>query len=319
MWKQFFYFNRTQRIGILILLGLIFAVFGFTVLMPYIIKQREVQSETEFLREAEDFKASLVEKERSRQTERDFYPFQYRTFPKSKPFETKYELFAFNPNTADSASFVRLGLKPYVARNILRYREKGGNFKTPDAFAKVYGITPEKFEELKPYIQLPIAENVVEKAEVEEVAESAEETRAYPTQLKTDEIVNLNLADTAMLKQIRGIGTVFARRIVSYRNILGGYSSVEQLKEVWGMTDETYEKITPFLSIDESQITKIDVNKASIEKLKKHPYIKTFQRAKVIYEYRRKKVELKSINQLKHLEEFTEEDWRKLEPYLSFE
>jgi DNA uptake protein ComE-like DNA-binding protein len=122
-----------------------------------------------------------------------------------------------------------------------------------------------------------------------------------------------------MLKQVRGIGTVFARRIVSYRNILGGYTSVDQLKEVWGMTDETFEKISPLVAIDDTQITKIDVNKASIEKLKKHPYIKTFQRAKVIYEYRRKKVNLHNINQLKHLEEFTAEDWQKLEPYLSFE
>lgn len=318
--KNFFYFNRGQRIGILILLALIVVVFLATVLMPYIVKQKEIGEGADFLREAEEFKAGLVEKERTQRTERDFYPFQYRTFPKSQPFETKYELFAFNPNTADSAAFVRLGLKPYVARNILRYREKGGKFKTPEAFSKVYGITPEKFEELKPYIQLPVAENVKEVTVDEDVViESGPETRTNSTQLKTDEIVNLNLADTAMLKQVRGIGTVFARRIISYRNILGGYHSVEQLKEVWGMTDETYEKVSPFLSIDESQITKIDVNKASIEKLKKHPYIKTFQRAKAIYEYRRKKVELKNINQLKHLEEFTAEDWVKLEPYLSFE
>ncbi len=264
----------------------------------------------------------MIEKERTQRAEREFYPFQYRTYPKSKPFETKYELFAFDPNTADSATFVRLGLKPYIARNIVRYRAKGGNFKNPDAFSKVYGITPEKFEELKPYIQLPTVENVVEAAKAEQTAETAEsgqETPANTTPLKTDEIVNLNLADTTMLKQVRGIGTVFARRIVSYRNILGGYTSVDQLKEVWGMTDETFEKISPLVAIDDTQITKIDVNKASIEKLKKHPYIKTFQRAKVIYEYRRKKVNLHNINQLKHLEEFTAEDWQKLEPYLSFE
>lgn len=320
MWKQFFYFNRTQRIGILILLGLIFVVFGFTVLMPYIIKQSEVQSESDFLREAEEFKAGLVEKERTQRIERDFYPFQYRSYPKSKTFETKYELFAFNPNTADSATFVRLGLKPYIARNILKYRAKGGNFRTSEAFSKVYGITPEKFEELKPYIQIPATESTKEVAENNVVVEETEqETRKYATQLKTDEIVNLNLADTAMLKQVRGIGSVFAKRIVNYRNVLGGYNSVEQLKEVWGMTDETYDKISPFLAVDQSQIIKIDVNKASVEKLRKHPYIKTFQRAKAIYEYRRKKIELKNINQLKHLEEFTPEDWQKLEPYLSFE
>ena len=321
MWKQFFYFNKSQRIGIVILLSLIFVVLGFTLLMPYIFKQPEVQSESDFLREAEEFKASLVEKERTQRTERDFYPFQYRSYPNSKAFETKYELFAFNPNTADSAAFVRLGLKPHIARNILKYRAKGGNFRTPEAFSKVYGITPEKFEELRPYIQIPATESTKEAAknDVATAEKTEQKARRYSTQLKTDEIVNLNLADTAMLKQVRGIGTVFARRIVSYRNVLGGYSSVEQLKEVWGMTDETYGKISPYLAVDQSQITKIDVNKASIEKLKKHPYIKTFQRAKAIYEYRRKKIELKDISQLKHLEEFTPKDWQKLEPYLAFE
>lgn len=317
--KNFFYFNRSQRIGILVLLALIVIAFLVTVLMPYFMKQREIDDGAEFLREAEEFKAGLIEKERTQRTEREFYPFQYRTFPKTKPFEDKYELFAFNPNTADSATFVKLGLRPYVARNILKYREKGGNFKTAEAFSKVYGIASDKFEELKPYIQIPTVEKIQETVVNEIVVEADAETRAFPTQLKSDEIVELNLADTTMLKQVRGIGTVFARRIVSYRNVLGGYSSVEQLKEVWGMTDETYEKISPFLSIDEKQITKIDVNRASIEKLRKHPYIKSFQRAKAIYEYRRKKEKLNNINQLKHLEEFTAKDWKKLEPYLSFE
>ena len=319
MWKQFFYFNRTQRIGILILLGLIVLAFASVLLMPYGVKFREESDESDFLREAEEFKAGLLEKERSQRTEREFYPFQYRKFPKSKPFEIKYELFAFNPNTADSTTFVRLGLKSNVARNILKYREKGGNFKSPDAFSKVYGITPEKFEELRPYIQIPEVEKLVEVVTDEPEEPTEQENRTILTQSKSDAIVDLNSADTTILKQIRGVGTVFARRIVSYRKILGGYHSVDQLKEVWGMTDETFEKISPFLDVDESQITKIDVNKASIEKMKNHPYIKTFQRAKAIYEYRRKKVELKNINQLKHLEEFTADDWQRLEPYLSFE
>lgn len=279
-----------------------------------------MESGTDFLREAEEFKAGLIEKERKQKREREFYPFQYRTYPRSKPYETKYELFAFNPNTADSATFVKLGLRPYVARNILKYRAKGGSFRSAESFSRIYGISPEKFEELKPYIQIPVAEEVKKTTEEEPVVEPLDDAKpSRQVQYKTDDIVELNSADTALLKQIRGIGTVFARRIVGYRRILGGYYSVEQLKEVYGMTDETFEKASPYISIDDSQIIKINVNKASIEKLKRHPYIKTFQRAKAIYEYRRKKVKLENIRQLKHLEEFTEEDWVKLEPYLSFE
>lgn len=320
MWKQFFYFNKSQRIGILVLIALILLAFLATIFMPFLVKEREMESGADFLREAEEFKAGLIEKERKQKREREFYPFQYRTYPRAKPYETKYELFAFNPNTADSATFVKLGLRPYVARNILKYRAKGGSFRNAESFSRIYGISPEKFEELKPYIQIPVAEEVQKPTEEEPVVEpldDAKPSRQVP--YKTDDIVELNSADTALLKQIRGIGTVFARRIVGYRKILGGYYSVEQLKEVYGMSDETYEKASPYISIDESQIIKINVNKASIEKLKRHPYIKTFQRAKAIYEYRRKKIKLENIRQLKHLEEFTEEDWVKLEPYLSFE
>lgn len=321
MWKQFFYFNKSQRIGILVLITLILLAFLATIFMPLFMKEREMESGADFLREAEEFKAGLIEKERKQQRERYFYPFEYRAYPKkSKSFETKYELFAFNPNTADSATFVKLGLRPYVARNILKYRAKGGSFRNAESFSRIYGISPEKFEELKPYIQIPVTEDVHKPIGKESVIDPLEDAKpSRQVQFKTDEIIELNSADTALLKQIRGIGTVFARRIVGYRRILGGYYSVEQLKEVYGMTDETFEKASPYISIDDSQIIKINVNKASIEKLKRHPYIKTFQRAKAIYEYRRKKVKLNNIRQLKHLEEFTEEDWVKLEPYLSFD
>ena len=168
--KNFFYFNKGQRIGVLILLLLIVFAFLATVLMPIFVKKDEIESGEDFLREAMEFRANLIENERSKSKETDFFPFEYRSYPKYKPTQTKYELFTFNPNTADSATFVKLGLKPYIARNVLRYREKGGSFRNADAFARVYGITPEKYEELKPFIQIPelenekqIAENISEK------------------------------------------------------------------------------------------------------------------------------------------------------------
>ncbi|MFV0390573.1 MAG: ComEA family DNA-binding protein [Paludibacteraceae bacterium] len=319
-WKEFFYFNKSQRIGILSLAVLIVIALLTTILMPYFIKPREMDDGAAFLEEAREFRANLIEKERSQRQEREFYPFEYRDYPKNrKTFETPYTLFAFDPNTADSATFVKLGLKPFVARNILRYRSKGGSFKSPDAFAKVYGITSEKFDEMKPYIQIAGTKNG--DGTITSEAKEATTKTANPQSDETTNIpkvVELNSADTAILLDVKGIGRTYAKRVVGYGRVLGGYVSVEQLKEVYGMTDENYMRISPHLSVDPSLTTKIDVNKASIEKLKKHPYIKTFQRAKAIYEYRRKKVKLQDISQLKHLDEFTEEDWKKLEPYLEF-
>ena len=84
------------------------------------------------------------------------------------------------------------------------------------------------------------------------------------------------------------------------------------------MRPENFEKMKSYLTVDNSQIKKINVNIASLDRLKSHPYIKTFQKAKAIYEFRRKKVKLNSINALKVLDELTGEDIIKLEPYLEF-
>ncbi len=316
-WKNFFYYNKAQRIGILILLGLILLSIAATVLIPVIFdKSKEQTTDTKFLKEAAEFRANLIEKERKQRSEREFQPFVYRnnySFPKRK--EEKYELFAFNPNTADSGTFVRLGLKPYIAKNILRYRAKGGKFRTAEAFEKVYGISSAKFEELKPYIQIP---QEIQTAQVNRDKPEQQEEKANFIQKRDDIIIELNEADTALLQQIRGIGRGYARRIVSYRNVLGGYYSVEQVREVYGMQPEVFEQIKHSLTADGNLIEKIDVNTASIEKLKRHPYIKTFQKAKAIYEYRRKKVKLIHIDELRVLDEFNDEEINRLTPYLEF-
>lgn len=320
MSKGFFYFSRSQRIGILIVLALIIIALAVMVAMPYFFKSEEIVADEEFLQEVEEFKASLVEKERIWRTDEDFYPFVYRNYPRNNYASTKYELFHFDPNTADSITFLRLGLKPFITKNILRYRAKGGKFKTPENFAKVYGITPEKFNELLPYIQITGANQSIVADDLQsDYAETLEESPTTLAEVKKDIFVELNSADTVLLKRIKGIGSVLGRRIVSYRAVLGGYYAVEQLKEVYGMSPENYERISAFVNVNQEQISKININKASIEKMKAHPYIKTFQRAKAIYEYRRKKIRLENISQLKHLEEFSTDDWRRLEPYLMFE
>lgn len=319
MSKGFFYFNRSQRIGVMILLALIIIALLAMVTMPYLFKSEELIADENFQHEVELFRASLVEKERNRKSDDDFYPFAYRNYPKSHYASAKYELFPFDPNSADSVAFVKLGLKPYIAKNILKYRAKGGKFKTEESFAKVYGITPEKFNELLPYIRVAEVNQDLEQDDMQTAYPKNDEQPVILPEVSNNSIVELNEADTALLKEIKGIGSVLAKRIVSYRGILGGYYSVEQLKEVYGLSPENYERIAPFVSVNPVLIRKIEINKASVEKLKAHPYIKTFQRAKVIYEYRRKKVKLNNISQLKHLEEFTAEDWERLEVYLQFD
>ncbi len=130
--------------------------------------------------------------------------------------------------------------------------------------------------------------------------------------------VNLNEADTALLMKIPGIGHAYATRILKYRKILGGYYSVEQLKEVYGMYQELYDEIIPFFEITTDSIVRMPVNTASLDKLKSHPYINFYQ-AKAILELRKKAGKINFIEELSMLEEFPPEELGKLKSYLLFE
>jgi len=130
-------------------------------------------------------------------------------------------------------------------------------------------------------------------------------------------VIEINASDTAQLMKIPGIGASFAKKITGYRNVLGGYYRLGQLQEVYGMYAELYEKVILYLRADTGKITPIQVNTASLDKLKSHPYINFYQ-AKAIVEMRKKKGKLENIHELDLLEEFTPEDLERLKHYLAF-
>lgn len=316
MWKEFFYFSRGQRTGIMVLLVLIFIVLVINFSLPYFFPATE-QNGANFFAEVDAFKKTLVLRDSLRISERQrqyderqrLYEEKYRnynTFPDYKK-EAPVKLFSFDPNKADSATFVRLGIKPHIASNILKYKNKGGVFRSATDFAKVYGISPEKFKELESYISILGTKST-----------KVDSLLSTNKQLKQDIVVDLNTADTTLLMQVKGLGRAYAKGIVRSRQQLGGFVSVEQLREVYGMRPENFEKIRQFCSVNLDFIQKIKVNIASAERLNAHPYINFYQ-AKAIYELRRNKGKLKSISQLNELSEFSADDLNKLKPYLSFE
>jgi competence ComEA-like helix-hairpin-helix protein len=138
----------------------------------------------------------------------------------------------------------------------------------------------------------------------------------YQEKLKTGETIELNTADTASLKKIPGIGTGFANRIVKYRNLLGGFADIAQLKEVWGLDNELYDRIMSHVTLV-PQVKKVKINSADFAELNKHPYI-DYRQAKVIIDIRKRKGCIESLKRLSLLEEFTDDDIKKLTPYLSF-
>ena len=312
MWKDFFYFSKGQRIGIIVLIVLILLAIGINFLMPLFFPVHQ-EDGSRFLTEAEQFKKSLVSRDSLRQLEwqqkneqrqREFEE-KYHSYAqpnKAKP-EEKYSLFSFDPNLLDSAGFVQLGLKPFIASNILKYRKAGGRFKTKEDFGKVYGIKTEKFKELESYVSI---------TEVKPI-----KNENVPVK-RTDIVVDLNSADTTLLMQVKGIGRGYAKGIVRFRQQAGGFVSVDQLSEIWGMKPENLERIRPFCKVNTDFIRKINVNTATAERFKSHPYFNFYQ-ARALYELRRKKGKLKDISELKELPEFTPEAVQRLKPYLSFE
>ncbi|MDO9154771.1 MAG: helix-hairpin-helix domain-containing protein [Paludibacter sp.] len=305
MWKDFFYFSKSQRFGILILIVLIFVFILINAFMPVFFPSSEPDGKA-FITEVESFKRNLVSRDSLRQLAwKNKWEKAYEKTGKDN-YEQKphaYSLFPFNPNIIDSATYVQLGLTSKVASNILKYRNKGGFFKTKESFSKVYGISDLKFKELEPFIR--IDEKSIVKTDTTEI-------------FKTAVIVELNAADTTELMKVKGIGRGYAKGIVRYRKMLGGFYSVEQLTEIYGMTSENYEKISSFCTVNNDLIDKIAVNTASIERLNAHPYLNFYQ-AKAIYELRRRKGKIKSVADFKNLTELSAENITNIQPYLNFD
>ena len=309
MWKDFFYFSRGQRIGIIVLIVLIVLALIANYTLKYFFPVTEKDGNA-FLTEVEAFKKSLVSRDSILKEQRQRqYEARYKKYTPFPPYPKKipYTLFTFDPNLADSATFVRLGLKPFMASNILKYRDKGGWFKTTADFGKVYGLAPEKYKELEPYIIIH-----------EKKMTRKDSLYLKQKELKRDLVVDLNSADTTLLMQVIGIGRGYANRIVRYRQQTGGFVSVDQLSEIYGMRPENLEKIRPFCKVNTELIHKIKVNVAGVERLKSHPYLNFYQ-SRAIYELRRRKGKLKNINELKVLPEFNAVSLEKIGPYLSFE
>jgi DNA uptake protein ComE-like DNA-binding protein len=303
MWKDWFFFSRSQKIGILALIVIILALLVAKMVISFL--PAHTTPKDNFESEARIFLDSL------RKTSfKSNYQTHYRNYTYDKQ-EYSHEklpvavLSRFNPNTADSLQFVKLGIKPKIASNILKYRRKGGKFRTAEDFKKIWGIPAEQMQRLLAYVDIP--------AEV-----LPPQSVTHPRIAKTENIIELNSADTTQLQQVKGIGAGFARRIVSYRKRLGGFVKTDQLREVWGITPELYNAIASHFSINSKLIQSININRASIEKLKYHPYL-NFYKAKAIYELRLTKGALKSIDDLKSLSILDKETLMKIEPYLSFQ
>ena len=298
MWKDFFYYTKSERRVILLLLAIALLLLGIWAVMEY-LRPVEVPVTLSESEEIDSFLANLEEQEKIRKSHT----------PKN---EISVVLQPFDPNTADSVLLRQLGLPVYIVRNILKYRAKGGVFRSPESFSRIYGLKEEVYQKLKPYIT--IAPLVSVSHVRTDTFRQLKDTIPYIPKYEEGTIVDLNKADTSILKRIHGIGSTLARMIVVYRQRLGGFYDVSQLQEVPHVGVE----LNKWFVVTPAGLHKIQVNSASLDKLRSHPYM-DFYKAKAIMEYRRKRGKIKGLSQLSMFEEFTEKDLKRLSPYLTFE
>ena len=305
MWKDFFYYSRSERRAVYFLLFLIALLL---VAIIFYSKRDNASSDlVENSAEVDSFLADVKKvKEHSAKESKDDCSDAHRTGL----------FFEFDPNSSDSIELSRLGLPSYVVKNVLKYRAKGGRFKTSASFSKIYGLTPELFAELEPYIRIPEQLSARKRKQVFPKTDSIRiESHQQPFDKYSEGTkVNVNIADTIELKKIPGIGSVIARNIVAYRQRLGGFYDLEQLLEVRFFTPELLE----WFVLGDTPVNQLRVNRESLDKLRAHPYLNFYQ-AKIIVEHRKKRGEIKSLSQLSLYEEFTEKDLMRLSAYFNFD
>lgn len=305
MWKDFFYYSKSERRAVFVLsLIIVVLIIGSFVLPNFNnVSNETLVSEMDRLafedKLEQDIKRPFDSSYVQRMTNRQ---------------EHSYRLKEFDPNTADSTELTNLGLSSFVVRNVLKYREKGGVFRSSESFARIYGISDEIFLRLKPYIS--ISKEFVKKQEPESTVSVVQRVDTLIKVFKYSEgtLVDVGMADTTELKKIPGIGTGIAKAIVSYRNRLGGFYSLDQLHEIKYITPE----LMRWFKLDSLNLRKISINNAGIDLLRNHPYVNFYQ-AKVIVEHRKKKGKIKSLSQLSLYEEFTEKDLKRLVYYFTFD
>lgn len=298
-WKQLLTFTRQERNGIAVFCTLLTGAIVYLFLQPLLYAQATVPSELPSGYDAENYTAAASRDSSTVKREQREHP-DLAFLAGQKTVYQQNELFLFNPNGLDEADWIRLGLSPAQAKSVKNFESKGGNFRTKEDVKKLYVISPEKYNELEPYIVIP----------------GRSDSANYAHKPKAAIVLELNTADTSQLVKVNGIGPAFAYRIVTYRNLLGGFHSKEQLREVYGMDEEKYNSIRASFTCDSTYIAKINVNTAQTSDLKKHPYV-TPGIATALVNYRKQHGNFKTLPDIMQCKLITPAIYEKLAPYLS--
>lgn len=219
-----------------------------------------------------------------------------------------------NIQDIDYTMLVSIGFEPKTANVFLKYRNSGAHFYNEMDLKKVYGIDEKQLKKALPYLVFEQKkENKIEDKNVNSNVKNIGSANVYSKKVCSIEI---NTADAETWKCLNGIGEKLSARIVKYRSALGGFYSVMQIAEVWGLQDSVFQNIRQQLLLNEKSILKININTCTEADLDFHPYINKKQ-AENIIQYRIKNEKIDDIQSLKSAGILDENTFNKVKPYLS--
>ncbi len=281
--REYFSFTKKERVAVIALVVVILAAY----VLPYFFKPEFKQPTAKEV--AEFKKLEQLVKTGSSVVE-------------AKPPPPAH-LFYFDPNTLSAEGWQQLGLRAKTIGTIVKFLSKGGRFNEAGDLKKIYGLHADEFARLEPYIRI---------AKKAAAPQFVYEKRPPP---RTKTIIDINEADTTAFIVLPGIGSKLASRIVAFREKLGGFYSIEQIAETYGLQDSTFLNIRDRLTLSNPQPHKIDLNTASLEVLKQHPYIR-WNIANAIVKYRQQHGPFKSVEDLLQVAIITPDIYHKMIPYI---
>lgn len=317
--KDYFAFNQSETKGFLFLIFLI-SVLIISVFIFDFLPDKQQANKTIDPKKVEEMMAKISVKEADKKSKYyDKYENKFEKYDNENHVAKIIKLSSFNPNQASQEQLEELGIAPWMAKRIINYRTKGGQFRKKEDLQRIYDFPADLYTKLEPYIILAAKDGktFAPFTKTEENSEVKIATTTAPTKESFKPTTfDLNHADTNDLKKLKGIGSKLSARIIKYRDNVGGFYTENQVREVFGLDSIVVEEILKYATIKNPSLKKIKINEVSTEEFK-HYYIRPYI-AKSIIAYRQQHGNFTSKKDFEPIKLLDAKTLDKIFPYFEF-